>query len=151
MALHTLEELHSRTADQIRTLINDGYKIEPKGSISEDNLFSVKLIKLVDGVSKFEVIITTIEGEDTFTKRILIDSNTCSFKAPSRKEDIKYYKVHDYIYADSEDEAKEEYKKWLAINLGLGDIGDKDPIQSFADKLGAAISDMLRRSDNESK
>ena len=48
--------------------------------------------------------------------------------------------MHDNIYADSEDEAKEEHKKWLAFNLGLGDIGDKDPIQVFADKLGNAIA-----------
>lgn len=30
---------------------------------------------------------------------------------------------------------KEEHKKWLAFNLGLDDIEDKDPIQAFADML----------------
>lgn len=148
MSLHTLEELHRRAADQIRTLIQDGYRIDPKGSISEGNLFSARLRKLVDNTLKFEITISTVEGTDTFTKRILLDSNS---KTASRKEDIKYYKVHDNIYADTEDEAKKEHKKWLALNLGLGDIDCKDPIQAFADKLGAAISEMLKRSDNESK
>lgn len=140
MALHTLEELHSKTADQIRALIEEGYRIDPNRTITDPNIFYVKLVKVTDTNLRFEVTLSTIEGANTFTKRALFDSNSGVF---SHKEDWKYYKVHDNIYADSEDEAKEEHKKWLAFNLGLGDIGDKDPIQAFADMLGNHISKYL--------
>ena len=147
MALHTLEEEHSRTADYISDAINQGFKIDPDKSVSYDpHIFNVTLYKKD---TNRVVEICTKEDNDSFTRSFNI---YCSLGGGfSQRFNTSYYKAHDNIYADSEDEAKEEHKKWLAINLGLGDIGDKDPIQSFADKLGAVISGMLRRSDNESK
>ena len=142
MALHTLEELHSKTADQIRALIEEGYRIDPNRTITDPNIFYAKLVKVTDTDLRFEVTLSTVEGANTFTKRALFDSNSGVF---SHKEDWKYYKVHDNIYADSEEEADREHKKWLAFNLGLGDIDCKDPIQAFADMLGNHISKSLRR------
>lgn len=137
MALHILNELHSKTADQIRALIEEGYRIDPNRTITDPNVFYAKLVKVTDTDLRFDVTFTTVEGANTFTKSAVFNSTFI------HKENWKYYKVHDDIYADSEDEAKEEHKKWLAFNLGLGDIGDKDPIQSFADMLGNHICKCL--------
>lgn len=140
MALHTLKELHDKTADQIRVLIEEGYRIDPNRSITYPNIFYVKLEKVTDTGLRFEVTLTTVEGANTFTKSALFNS---TYRLFNHRENWKYYKVHDNIYADSEEEADREHKKWLAFNLGLGDIDCKDPIQTFADKLGNAISNYL--------
>ena len=139
MALHTLEELHSKTADQIRALIEDGYRIDPNRTITDPNVFYVKLVKVIDTNLRFEVTLSTVEGANTFTKSAVFNSTFI------HKEDWKYYKVHDNIYADSKEEADREHKKWLAFNLGLGDIDGKDPVQVFADMLGNHICKCLHR------
>ncbi len=139
MALHTLEELHSKTADQIRALIEEGYRIDPNRTITDPNVFYAKLVKITDTGLRFEVTFSTVEGASIFTKSVVFNSTFI------HKEDWKYYKVHDNIYADSKEEADREHKKWLAFNLGLGDIDGKDPVQVFADMLGNHICKCLHR------
>ena len=139
MALHTLEELHDKTADQIRALIEEGYRIDPNRTITDPNVFYAKLVKVTDTGLRFEVTFSTVEGAGTFTKNAVFNSTFI------HKEDWKYYKVHDNIYADSKEEADREHKKWLAFNLGLGDIDGKDPVQVFADMLGNHICKCLHR------
>lgn len=139
MALHTLEELHSKTADQIRALIEEGYRIDPNRTVTDPKVFYAKLVKVTDTGLRFEVTFSTVEGADTFTKSAVFNSTFI------HKEDWKYYKVHDNIYADSKEEADREHKKWLAFNLGLGDIDGKDPVQVFADMLGNHICKCLHR------
>ena len=136
MALHTLEELHNKTADYISDVVNHGFRIDPDKSVSDDpHIFNATLY---NKITKQSVEICTKEDNDSFTRSFNI---YCSLGGGfGQRFNTSYYKVHDNIYADSEDEAKEEHKKWLAFNLGLGDIGDKDPIQVFADKLGNAIA-----------
>jgi len=144
MALHTLEELHSKTADQIRALIEEGYRIDPTQSVSNNsNIFYAKLVKVTDGDLQFKVTLFTVEGTNTFTKTALFNNNSDVF---SHKDYWKYYKVHDDIYADTIEEADREHKKWLAFNLGLGDIDCKDPVQAFADMLGNHICKCLHGS-----
>lgn len=139
MALHTLEELHNKTADYISDVVNHGFRIDPDKSVSDDpHIFNVTLY---NKDIKQSVEICTKEDNDSFTRSFNI---YCSLGGGfGQRFNTSYYKVHDNIYADSEDEAKEEHKKWLAFNLGLGDIGDKDPIQAFADMLGNHISKYL--------
>ena len=143
MALHTLEELHSKTADQIRALIEEGYRIDPTQSASDNlNIFYAKLVKVTDTGLRFDVTISTVEGANTFTKSTLFNSNSEVF---NHRDYWRYYKVHDNTYADTIEEADREHKKWLAFNLGLGDIDCKDPVQVFADMLGNHICKCLRR------
>lgn len=137
MALHTLNELHSKTANYISLMIRNGYKIDPNRSLSEDkNFFIATLVK-----QDVDAEVTSLIKDDKFTRKYKYSCKNDSNKIGGFT--AIYYKVHDDIYADSEDEAKEEHKKWLATNLGLGDIGNKDPIQAFADKLSDAISKYL--------
>lgn len=119
MALHTLKELHSKTADYISDFISKGFRIDPNKSVSNDlHIFNVKLY---NKITKQTIVICTKEDNDSFTRSFNI---YCSLGGgSSHRFNVSYYKVHDDIYADSEDEAKEEHKKWLAFNLGLGDIG----------------------------
>ena len=148
MALHTLEELHDKTADQIRALIEEGYRISPKDSYSDKNdsvrypnVFHTKLVKELNPSFKYEVVITSADGVEGFCKSLTYKDSM----GTNNKYDWKYYKVHDNIYADTEEEADREHKKWLAFNLGLGDIDGKDPVQVFADMLGNHICKCLRR------
>jgi hypothetical protein len=139
MALHTLEELHNKTADYISDVVNHGFRIDPDKSVSDDpHIFNVTLY---NKITKQSVEICTKEDNDSFTRSFNI---YCSLGGGfGQRFSTSYYKVHDNIYADTEDEAKEEHKKWLATNLGLGDIGNKDPIQAFADMLGNHICKCL--------
>ena len=141
MALHSLKELHDITADQIRELVQSGYRIDSNIPIHKPNIFYVKLVKEYDVAPglKFEFVITTAESSDKFTKLFIINSN--ALDEPIHRQCWHYFRVHDDIYADTEDEAKEEHKKWLAWNLGIPYSDDEidNPIQAFADKLGACI------------
>lgn len=142
MALHTLKELHNKTADYISDIIKQGFKINPDKSVSDDpHIFNVTLY---NKDIKQTVEICTKEDNDSFTRSFNIP---CSLGGGfGQRFNATYYKVHDNIYADTEDEAKKEYKKWFATNLGLGDIEDKDPIQAFADMLGNHICKCLHGS-----
>ena len=143
MALYTLEELHNKTADQIQALIQEGYKIDPERSYCDkDNVFKAYLVK-----DDFEVFICTTENNDNYNDSvfnkdvIIINKNFPNLRQTDRWD---YYKVHDNIYSDSEEEAKEEHKKWLASNLGILYTVKSNPIQAFADKLGNAVSNYLK-------
>lgn len=113
MALHTLEELHSKTADYINDVANQGFKIDPNKSVSDDS--HTFKATLYNKITKQTIEICTKEDVDSFTRSFNI---YCSLGGGfSQRFNTSYYKVHDDIYADSEDEAKEEHKKWLAFNL----------------------------------
>lgn len=109
MALHTLEELHNETADCINSVINKEFKIIPDKSVSYDQrIFNVTLYnKHTNQI----VEICTKENTYSFTRSIDVYCNLCG--GSSQKYNVSYYKVYDNIYADTEDEAKEERKKWL--------------------------------------
>lgn len=109
MALHTLEELHNETADCINSVINKEFKIIPDKSVSYDpHIFNVTLYnKHTNQI----VEIRTKENAYSFTKSIDVYCNLGG--GSSQKYNASYYKVYDNIYADTEDEAKEERKKWL--------------------------------------
>lgn len=134
MALHTLNELHSRMADQIRALIQEGYKITPDKFIGPytENIFKAYLIK--DDVT---VELYSREKDDTFIKCYIIKSG--KYRSFDHDECFFYYKVHDDIYADTKLEADNERVKWYAHCLGI-DPESPNPIQAFADNLGNAVS-----------
>lgn len=119
--LYSLKELHDKTADYISAVINQGFRIDPDKSVSDDpHTFNVTLYKKN---TEQTVEISSKENYNSFTRSFNI---FCSIGGGfGQRFNATYYKVHDDIYADSEDEAKEEHKKWLAVNLGLGDIGGK--------------------------
>lgn len=132
MALHSIKELHDITADQIRELIKAGCKIDPNVPIHKQNVFYAKLVKedsRVPGL-KHEFIITTSESSDMFTKLFIVNSNVLDDTI--HRKCWHYFKVHDDIYADTEDEAKEERKKLFNANLGLCDTCDKDTGHTFS-------------------
>ena len=141
MALHTLEELHNKTADCINSLINKEFKIIPDKSVSYDpHIFNVTLYnKYTNQI----VEICTKEIIDYFTRSIEVH---CSLGGGSSQTyNVSYYKAHDNIYADSEDEAKEERKKWLDTNfrkklldtnLRLCDTCCKNQTSMFSDIFG---------------
>ena len=141
MALHTLEELHNKTADCINSLINKEFKIIPDKSVSYDpHIFNVTLYnKHTNQI----VEICTKEIIDYFTRSIEVH---CSLGGGSSQTyNVSYYKAHDNIYADSEDEAKEERKKWLDTNfrkklldtnLRLCDTCCKNQTSMFSDIFG---------------
>ena len=139
MALHSIKELHDITADQIRELIKSGCRIDSNIPIHKPNVFYAKLVKedsRVPGL-KLEFVITTSESSDKFTKLFLVNSNVLD-DAIHRKC-WAYFKVHDDIYADTEDEAKEERKKWLDTidtNLRLHDTCCKNQTSMFSDIFG---------------
>jgi len=118
MSLHTLNELHSKTADYISDVIKQGFKINPDKSVSDNpHIFNVSLY---NKDTKQTIEICTKDDDDSFISSFNV---YCSIGGGSAQRiNIPYYKVYDDIYADSEDEAKEEHKKWLAFNFGLGDI-----------------------------
>ena len=133
MALHSIKELHDITADQIRELIKAGCKIDPNAPIHKQNVFYAKLVKedsRVPGL-KHEFIITTSESNDMFTKLFIVNSNVLDDTI--HRKCWHYFKVNDDIYADTEDEAKEERKKLLDINIGKC---DKDQTNMFSDIFG---------------
>ena len=84
MALHTLEELHDKTADQIRALIEEGYRIDPNRTVTDPKVFYAKLVKVTDTGLRFEVTFSTVEGANTFTKSAVFNSTFI------HKEDWKY-------------------------------------------------------------
>lgn len=133
MALHSIKELHDITADQIRELIKSGCKIDPNVPIHKQNVFYAKLVKedsRVPGL-KHEFIIITSESSDMFTKLFIVNSNVLDDTI--HRKCWHYFKVNDDIYADTEDEAKEEHKKLLDINIGKCDTCDKDQTNMFSD------------------
>ena len=111
MALHSLEELHNETADCINRVINKEFKIIPDKSVSHDpHIFNVTLYnKHTNQI----VEICTKENTDSFTRSIDVYCNLGG--GSSQTCEVFYYKAHDNIYADSEDEAKEEHNKFLAM------------------------------------
>lgn len=139
MALHTLEELHSKTADYISDVINRGFEIDPNKSVSDDpHIFNVTLYnKDLKQITE----ICTKEDRDSFTRSFHI---YCSFSLGGygQRFSTSYYKVHDNIYADSKEEADREYRKWLAINLTVDPSSD-NPVQAFADMLANHICKCL--------
>lgn len=140
MALHTLEELHTETADCINSVINKEFKIITDKSVSHDpHIFNVTLYnKHTNQI----VEICTKENTDSFTRSINVYCNLGG--GSSQMYNVSYYKAHDNIYADTEDEAKEERNKFLSmkrkklldINLGLCDTSDKDTDDTFSDIFG---------------
>lgn len=136
MALHSIKELHDITADQIRELIKSGCKIDSNLPIHKPNVFYAKLVKedaRVTGL-KLEFVITTSESGDRFTKLFIVNSN--ALDDAIHRKCWHYFKAHDDIYADTEDEAKEERKKWFNTNLGLCDTRDKDTDHMFSNIFG---------------
>ena len=135
MALHTLEELHNETADCINSVINKEFKIIPDKSVSYDpHIFNVTLYnKHTNQI----VEICTKENTDSFTRSIDVYCNLGG--GSSQMYNVSYYKVYDNIYADTEDEAKEERKKWLDTidtNLRLRDTCCKNKTSIFSDIFG---------------
>ena len=139
MALHTLEELHNETADCINSVINKEFKIIPDKSVSDDqHIFNVALYnKHTNQI----VEICTKENTDSFTRSIDVYCNLGG--GSSQMYNVSYYKVHDNIYADTEDEAKEEREKWLDMKrkklidiLQSCDTCDKDTDHMFSDIFG---------------
>lgn len=139
MALHTLEELHTETADCINSIINKEFKIMPDKSVSYDpHIFNVTLYnKHTNQI----VEICTKENTDSFTRSIDVYCNLGG--RSSQMYNVSYYKVHDNIYADTEDEAKEEREKWLDMKrkklidiLQPCDTCDKDTNHMFSDIFG---------------
>ena len=136
MTLHTLEELHNETADCINSVINKEFKIIPDKSVSYDpHIFNVTLYnKHTNQI----VEICTKENTDSFTRSIDVYCNLGG--GSSQMYNVSYYKAHDNIYADTEDEAKEERKKWLDMKrkklidiLQPCDTCDKDTNHMFSD------------------
>ena len=139
MALHTLEELHTETADCINSVINKEFKIMPDKSVSYDpHIFNVTLYnKHTNQI----VEICTKENTDSFTRSIDVYCNLGG--GSSQMYNVSYYKAHDNIYADTEDEAKEEREKWLDMKrkklidiLHQCDTCDKDTDHMFSDIFG---------------
>lgn len=139
MALHTLEELHNETADCINSVINKEFKIIPDKSVSYDpHIFNVTLCnKHTNQI----VEIRTKENIDSFTRSIDVYCNLGG--GSSQTYNISYYKSHDNIYTDTEDEAKEEHNKWLDMKrkklidtLLQCDTCDKDTDHMFSDIFG---------------
>ena len=139
MALHTLEELHTETADCINSVINKEFKIMPDKSVSYDpHIFNVTLYnKHTNQI----VEICTKENTDSFTRSIDVYCNLGG--GSSQMYNVSYYKAHDNIYADTEDEAKEEREKWLCMKrkklidiLQPCDTCDKDTNHMFSDIFG---------------
>lgn len=136
MSLYTRKELNDKTADQIRTLIEEGYRIDPIKSVSKDsNKFKAVL---TNDLTHFTVEIETVDDNESF--KMLIDIFCNMGGGFSNSFNIPYYKVHDDIYADSKLEADNERVKWYAECLGV-DKNSKNPIQDFADMLGNHITD----------
>ena len=135
MALHTLEELHNETADCINSVINKEFKIIPDKSVSYDpHIFNVTLY---NKHTHQTVEICTKENTDYFTRSIDVYCNLGG--GSSQMYNVSYYKVHDNIYADTEDEAKEEREKWLDTidtNLRLRDTCCKNKTSIFSDIFG---------------
>ena len=136
MALRTLEELHNETADCINSVINKEFKIIPDKSVSYNpHIFNVTLYnKHTNQI----VEIYTKENTDSFTRSIDVYCNLGG--GSSQMYNVSYYKVHDNIYADTEDEAKEEREKWLDMKrkklidiLQPCDTCDKDINHMFSD------------------
>lgn len=136
MALHSIKELHDITADQIRELIKYGCKIDLNVSIHKQSVFYVKLVKEDSRVTglKLEFVIATSESDDKFTKLFIVNSN--ALDDAIHRKCWHYFKVHDDIYADTEDEAKEERNKLFNANLGICDTRDKDTEHMFYDIFG---------------
>ena len=136
MALHSVKELHDITADQIRALIKYGCKIDSNVPIHKQNVFYANLVKEDSRVTglKLEFVIATSESDDKFTKLFIVNSNMLDDVI--HRKCWHYFKVHDDIYADSEDEAKEERKKWFNNNLVLCDTRYKDTGHMFSDIFG---------------
>lgn len=139
MALHTLNELHNKTADQIRALVQEGYRITPDKFVGpySENIFKAYLVK-----DDFTVELYSREKDDTFIKCYIIKNN--SYHLYDRNECFHYYKVHDDIYADTKLEADNERVKWYASCLGV-DPESSNPIQAFADKLGEYITNYFKK------
>ena len=117
MALHSIKELHDITADQIRELIKSGCKIDSNLPIHKPNVFYAKLVKdesKLHGL-KLEFVIATSESDGKFTKLFIVNSN--ALDDAIHRKCWHYFKVHNDIYADTEDEAKEERKKLSELNV----------------------------------
>ena len=136
MALHSIKELHDVTADQIRELIKSGCKIDSNLPIHKPNVFYAKLVKdesKLHGLN-LEFVIATSESNDKFTKLFIVKSNASDDTI--HRKCWHYFKAHGDIYADTEDEAKEEHDKLFGINLGLSDTRYKDKTNMFSDIFG---------------
>ena len=139
MALYTLEELHSKTADYISDVVNHGFRIDPDKSVSDDpHTFKATLY---NKDIKQSVEICTKEDNDSFTRSFNI---YCSLGGGfGQRFNTSYYKVHDNIYADSKEEAIDARNKFYASALGVNNTNN--PIQAFADKLGEYITNCFKK------
>jgi hypothetical protein len=105
MALHTLEELHSKTADIIRSLLLEGYRVVPTEQISKREFVAVltnnhNTVKVITRCSydHFIIIFVAKHNKD---HRFDFEESRC------------YYKSYDNIYSDSEKEAEDERIKYI--------------------------------------
>lgn len=134
MALYTLDELNGKTLLTIRLFINNGYRIDPTVYSENENIFMAHLIS----DKGTDVTIKTVKDDH---KRTFTKTCRCSYDPESNRYKEVWYNAYNNIYADSEEEADREHKKWLALNLGISYSDEIDnPIQTFADRLGDYIA-----------
>ena len=114
MTLYTYKELNDKLANTMISLVNVKFTIDENRSYSDDRNFHAVLVhKIINR----EFMIHTLEDDDKYTYTMVYKNRDC-LGSPI-KMNFKYYKSHDDIYAESQEEADEEHKKWLALNLGL--------------------------------
>ena len=135
MALHTLNKLSYKLANLIRSLVNDGYKIDPCRSCNNDVFFRATL---TNGKFTVRIIDDNDVANNTLTRMIKIQSRFIN-----DDKVLHYYRAHDNIYADSKEEAIDTRNKFYAKSLGVDDTNN--PIQAFADMLGKHLSEYLQK------
>lgn len=104
MSRYTLEELHGITANQINSLIKEGYKINANKSVSDKKNEFIAVLNKND----FEIVIHSTESYELFNKTVDI-YNT---KRLDRSLSWSYYKAYNEYYCDSKYEAEDLRKKY---------------------------------------
>ena len=114
MAFHTLKQLNDKTAEYIQLAINSGYRICPTEQHTDNGKFYVRLY---NNKHNTVFILTTEVTNDSFirTVRTYKKGDVCL----SKPIICKYFKSHDYIFADTKEEAYEELNRFYASCLGL--------------------------------
>ena len=106
MSRYTLEELHGITANQINSLIKEGYKINADKSVSDKKNVFIAILNKDD----FEVIISTKESYELFNETVdIYNSNT---KRLDQSLSWNYYKAYNEYYCDSKYEAEDLREKY---------------------------------------
>ena len=137
MSLYTLKQLNDRTADFIQMTIDKGYRIDPIEPATDPNKFYARLINNDGDV----FVIASEVRDDCFIRSIRnTKAGDVSYSNPVM---VKYFRSHDYIYADTREEAKEELNKHYANKLGLDP--NKNAVQQLADMLANHITKSFRK------